>query len=290
MRPLGLGVFPGAAAWGGALAAAVGTALTLRRGPRIWRLACPAIAVAGMAIIYLGQVRTAIAMAILSLMAMPVLFLLQRDARRAVGLLICGAAIFAFGLVWVMGTGGAEAIRRFDESFHEMMEDPGDFYYRARGYHADGALEILSNYPLGCGMGRWGQAYDYFGDRSQRPSIDGRGQVYIEIQLNGWIIDGGIPLTVGYIAALLAGMWGALRVIRTTPDRDLGFWGVVIVAAAISIVAGTLSHPAFVLDRGLLFWLILAALHAADQQGRIERRKQAVRAMARAVPAGAAPR
>jgi hypothetical protein len=50
--------------------------------------------------------------------------------------------------------------------------------------------KLLFEYPLGCGVGRWGMMTYYFGRFDANPNP----AVFVEIQPTGWLFDGGIPL------------------------------------------------------------------------------------------------
>ena len=62
--------------------------------------------------------------------------------------------------------------------------------------------ELLFEYPLGAGIGRWGMMHVYFGDASmwEAPPI------HVEIQPTGWLLDGGVPLWVAMGGAIAAGL------------------------------------------------------------------------------------
>ena len=64
--------------------------------------------------------------------------------------------------------------------------------------------ELLSEFPLGAGVGRWGMMNVYFGN----PAAFRAAPIYVEIQLTGWLIDGGIPMWLLYGGAVLLGING----------------------------------------------------------------------------------
>jgi len=65
--------------------------------------------------------------------------------------------------------------------------------------------ELFDQYPFGAGVGRWGMMNVYFGDPTDLNSPP----IYVEIQLTGWLLDGGAPMWLFYGGALLTGI--ALR-------------------------------------------------------------------------------
>ena len=85
-----------------------------------------------------------------------------------------------------------------------------------------------------------------------------------------WIIDGGIPLLVGYCGAIGLAMFDTLRIALKSPDRDVAYWGVVIFAFNMSQVATCFSYITFLSPLGVQFWLLAAMIHAADARARLE--------------------
>ena len=63
-------------------------------------------------------------------------------------------------------------------------------------------------------------------------------------------------------------MVDSVRIALTSKDRDLGFWAAVVVASNLSILASCLSFVTFAAPIGIQFWLLSAALHAADVRSR----------------------
>ena len=70
-------------------------------------------------------------------------------------------------------------------------------------------------------------------------------------------------------------MYDSARIALTTPDREVAFWGAVIVAFNLSVVAACFSYVPFLTPIGAQFWLLSAALHAADRRARAVRRGDA---------------
>jgi hypothetical protein len=116
--------------------------------------------------------------------------------------------------------------------------------------------------PLGYGLGWWGMVHMAFRDPRRLSSV------WVEVMFQGWAIDGGIPLVVGYFGAVVVAMLDSLRIALTSPDREVTFWAAVVAAQNLSVVALCFSYPAFLSPGGMQFWLLAAALHAADAQAR----------------------
>ena len=266
LRPCGLTDTPGGASTGGALVALVGLCWALRPSAAWKRLAAFGLAVAGVAVIYLSQVRAHMVMLGVCLGVMIALFARRGDYRRAALLLAGSAAAFGLGLLWVLRHGGAAVVERFLSLIHER---PDQLYYNNRGIFLRATLqEEIWKYPLGAGLGRWGMTNAYFGD--QTPSAD-RYSLWSEIQWTSWIYDGGIPLLVAYTVAIALAIAAAARVARRSADPEVGFWAVPICALGLSTLALCFSGHPFVSGAGVQFWALLAALYAADQRAQRER-------------------
>ena len=63
-------------------------------------------------------------------------------------------------------------------------------------------------------------------------------------------------------------MYDSLRIALTCKDRELAYWAAVVVASNLSIIATCFSYVTFLSPIGLQFWLLAAALHAADLRTR----------------------
>jgi hypothetical protein len=266
VRPMGLSDTPGGAAGAGVLTGLVGMAWALRR-IAVWkRLVCLGLALVGMTIIYLCQVRAQLLTLLASLIGLLILFVLQGNFRQAALLAIGGGSVFAGSLVWVIRAGGDVVLERF---LTLVAEDPGKVYYENRGaFLEETYTRHIWDYPLGAGLGRWGQMYHYFGDRSF-PYGTSRGPIWVEVQWTAWVIDGGFPLLIGYVGAIAAAVLNSIRIARTSPDRDLRFWGAVICALSVNVLVGTFGYCPFISPIGLQFWALVAALHAADQRASV---------------------
>ncbi|GAC1447704.1 MAG: hypothetical protein NVSMB9_30180 [Isosphaeraceae bacterium] len=260
MRPCGLTDSPGAAAPAGAAACLIGLCWALRP-IAIWkRLACTALSFASVMVIYYTQVRSSLIMLGLCLVLLTVLQTLQGNVRNALALASGGAIMVVGSLFWVARTLGNRLIDRFAPI---VSGDAGGFYYNSRGAYVEEALgRIVWEYPLGYGLGWYGMIYATFRD-PMRQSL-----VWAEVMISAWIFDGGILLLVAYGGALVAAVYDSLRIALTTPDRELAFWATVVVAFNLSIVANCFTYVTFLSSIGPQFWLLSAALHAADARCR----------------------
>jgi uncharacterized membrane-anchored protein len=75
---------------------------------------------------------------------------------------------------------------------------------------------------------------------------------------------------VGYVIAILLAMFDTLRIVITSKDKELTYWASVVCTLNLSIVAGTFSASPFVAPWGIGFWVMAAAVHAADLRAREE--------------------
>jgi hypothetical protein len=261
IRPCGLSDSPGAAAPAGSIACLLGLCLAVRPMGMFKRLACIALALAGMAVIYFCQVRAAMVMLFVCIVGLSFLFSVRRHYRQAM-LLGVGSVLMVFvAAVWVVSAVGDVGTKRFMSLIEER---PDELYQGARGRFVQETFETLIwQSPLGSGLGRWGQAFGYFGDHSAGYGGE-RGMIWVEVQWPGWVVDGGIPLLVMYVTALVLAMLDTLRIALHCKDNDLAYWAAVVFALNLATVAATFSASPFVAPYGIGFWLMSAAIHAAE--------------------------
>lgn len=261
-RPCGLTDQLGAASGSGATAALVGLALALRPIGFLKRLICLAIAFFGFAVIYYSQVRMILVMLVICLATLVFLLFLQKNYAQATLLGGFSAGLISVSFLWVAATSGTIVTDRF---LTLLATDPLTTYGTARGGFVQQAFEqFLWEYPLGAGLGWWGQIYQFFGDKTVPTKI------WVEVMWPAWIIDGGFPLLVPYLIAIALAMFDSCRIALSTKSRELGFWAAVIVASNLSILATCFSYVTFVASIGMQFWFLAAALHAADLRFRSE--------------------
>lgn len=282
MRPTGLTDTPGAAAGAGSIAFLLGIGLAMRPGARWWtRLPCLPMAAAGLAIMYFTQVRQKLIVTVLSAVLMALLFAIRGEIKRAATLIIAGVSLFALALLWASRSGGEAVMGRFYALFEsgDMLET----YYSHRGHFVEEALtRWLPAYPVGAGLGRWGMVNSYFG--RQLPAGSPGSSLYAEDNITAWVFQGGAVMLVLAFGAMTVTMIRLVQITRTTPDRDLANWAAVITALCAGILTQVFGSPPFVAPAGLVFWLLASALHASDQQVRLEQRRARAATAARATP------
>lgn len=264
-RPMGLTDMPGGAAISGLYAVLLGVAFFLtRRRPLVLAAALASIGLGG-ACLYLSQVRALMVMTAISLVAVAAVLAWRRDIRRLAMLTASLALMLGIGYVGAVNVAGKVVTQRLAT----LTRAPASqVYYENRGHFLEEALFVtLPRAPLGEGLGHWGMTATYFGGGGS-PTKD----IWVEIQWAAWIVDGGLPLLLFYLAALAVALFTAWRIARAPPPspdaHDLPFWGVVVVAYSVGALALTFSYPLFISQAGMEFWLLNATLFAAARHAR----------------------
>ncbi len=258
-RPMGLTDIPGGASTGGFYAVLLGGGflLSARRG---WTrgLSVGGILM-GLLCIYLCQVRAIFVTLAVCLLAMAAVLALSGRLVRLLALLavVGGAGVATFG--WAVAVGGDTVVKRWASL---LESNPEDVYQKNRGGFLAHTFEnLVPEYPLGAGLGRYGMANAYFGDNSDReyPAL------WAEIQWTSWVFDGGVLVLVLYPLALLATLWWVFRVAQRKDDSgdEFWLWGSVIFAYNLGALALTFSYAFFMSQTGMEFWLLNAALFGA---------------------------
>ena len=249
LRPTGLTDVPGGAGMNGLYAALFGSGVVLVRPFRFARAAGTVSICLGLMCIYLSQVRSALVMLVVCFIVLTGLLSISGRATRATmfALLVGVAALVVFYLA--LRVGGQMMSSRVSSL---VATDPGTVYYANRGRMLEYAFEeLLPRYPLGAGLGHWGMINMYFGSFDQ--------EIGAEIQVAGWILDGGLPLVIAYAAAVIAAIFYTCRVSQL-PDNTDAIWASVVAAYSVGAFALCFSYPLFMSTAGLEFWLANALL------------------------------
>jgi hypothetical protein len=241
-------------------AALLGVVFGLSALPRWRRLASFGLAGAGIAAIYLTHVRVSLAMTLLMFLAYTFALLAQRRVAKATTIGILGAVLAAGAFALALSLGGESITARFLTLF---SGDPVSVYYEARGIQLTHSLsELLYEYPLGAGLARWGMAAAYFG-------AAGSASLWAELQVTGWLIDGGVPLLVLYYGALVLVARSQLRIARLTQYPKVAACAAVVFALSLCPIVMTLSFTPFVTQIGVQFWFLAGALHGVACSARL---------------------
>jgi len=253
VRPPGLFDTPGAVAGPAAYAALLGLVFAVSRIPTWRRLLSLVFAGAGLGAIYLSQVRISWAVTAGMMLAYGLTLAKQERFARATQFAILASGIFVGGFILAVSLGGQEISERFLTLF---ASDPLSVYRDARGVQFDLTFDdLLTQYPFGAGIGRWGMAAVYFGTFSER-SVG----MWAEIQLTGWMIDGGVVMIGLYGGALIVTAMGQWR-IAMAPDHKLATCGAVVLAANLGTAAMIFTFTPFVAQSGIQYWFLAGALH-----------------------------
>ncbi len=257
-RPMGLTDVPGGAGSSGFYAVVLGIGMFLTVKRRWLSIAAIGTVLLGMMCLYLAQVRALMVITGVSIVAVTGILALRRDYKR-----LSGFGVVLLVVVVVSFRSAVSLARQSVETRVGSLGQgtPGQVYDRNRGQFLSQAFnELLPEYPLGAGIGRWGMMNSYFGDpHDPNPGL------WAEIQWTGWVFDGGAPLILAYVAALLVTLWTTLRVARwrSRDDPTLSLWGAVILGYSIGSCALTFSYPVFLSQTGMEFWFLNGVVFAA---------------------------
>lgn len=254
VRPPGLFDTPGAVAGPAMFAALLGLVFAVSAIPMWQRAISLGVAGAGLAAIYLSQVRVSL---VATVVMMATYFLVSMQQGRAArgsqfGILAGGLVVTSLSLAVALG--GAGISDRVNSLF---VSDPFSVYQGARGSQLSYTFfDLLFRYPFGAGLGRWGMPAAYFG--SNNPNSPG---IWAEIQFTGWMIDGGALMIAIYVGALLTTTLTQWRISQATQHPRLAICGAVILAAGLGPFLMIVSFTPFVAQIGIQYWFLAGALH-----------------------------
>jgi hypothetical protein len=257
-RPMGLTDVPGGAGTSGFYAVVLGIGMFFTTKRRWLSFTAVGTVLLGLMCLYLSQIRALMVVTGISIVVITAVLALRRDYKRL--------SMFGVLLVAVLVVSFRSAVSLARQSVEERVGTlahgtPQQVYERNRGqFLAQAFEELLPEYPLGAGIGRWGMMNAYFGDRN-----DPNPALWAEIQWTGWIFDGGAPLIIAYLAALFFTVWTTFRIARTRfrGDATLSLWGSVILAYSVGALAFTFSYPVFLSQTGMEFWFLNGVLFGA---------------------------
>ena len=257
IRPPGLSDQPGGAAVAGALTVVLGVGLSV--GARnssavVAQLAAVAI---GLAAIYLTQVRSLLLMSVGALGVIAVVLFRRGQARQAGRIAISAAVLVVVAFIWARSVGGESVEQRF---VGITQQGAVRAYQDNRGiFVADTFGDLLDQYPLGAGLGRWGMMNVYFGDAGNLEAPP----IHVEIQATGWLLDGGIPMWALYGGAVAMALLGTYRFCRKRVRADLAEVAIVVLGLQALIAGFAWAGPAFNTQLGVQFWFLTSALYGA---------------------------
>jgi hypothetical protein len=256
-RPMGLTGEPGGAAGAGFYALLLGVGIALQARNPLLRIAGAGSSAIGLFCIYLSQVRSVLIFSILCLVILGIVLLRQGKVLQFTLMSSAVGVLFASVFTWAVAVGGSQTMERVMTLFAEA---PQEVYQQNRGSYLAYTLQtLLPDHPMGAGLGRWGPIWTYFGlnnNPETRP-------IWVEIQLTGWLLDGGILLIVAYAVALYLTCHVAWRLANNPQLGDLGFWAGLIFAYDIGAIVITFNYPLFNSQGGMEFWLLNSCLFVA---------------------------
>jgi hypothetical protein len=255
IRPPGLSDLPGGAAVAGMMAVVLGVALASHPTTAfVWRLATLGAAAVGMTALYLTQVRSLSVLAVASVLLMAAVRVRQGKVALGGWIVAGGVALVAASFVWATAVGGSAVYDRFASLFGDGVINT---YQESRGsFLKYTVVELLEQYPLGAGLGRWGMMQVYLGD----PTHWDAPPIYVELQITGWLLDGGVLMWVLYGGALLAAVRYAYLVSVHGLDDTLRSMATVVLSFLVAIVGMCFSGPVFNTQLGIVFWTLAASL------------------------------
>lgn len=258
VRPPGLSDMPGGAAVAGMMTMVLGLSLGLGRGERwVVRAACLAVAVAGMTALYLTHVRSLTLVAAASVGVFALMRLRQGRTVEGGLTLGVGLALVVGSYLWALAVGGEAVSDRFSGLANDGVIR---VFQNQRGTFIRYTLsELLYQFPLGAGLGRWGMMHVYFGD----PTLWQSPPIHVEVQLTGWLLDGGVPLWLLYGGALLMALHYSYRAAVRAPTPAAQDIATIVLGLQLTVVCLCLTGPVFNTQLGILFWAMTGALFGA---------------------------
>ena len=256
MRPMGLTDVPGGAGMGGFYTVLFGMGFLLTERGMARRAIFVGSMLLGMMALYLSQVRALLVMLACCMVVFLILLALRGFKMKLAILSSVLAGIVVVSFLWAASVGGASVTRRLALL---VASSPTNTYYQGRGKFLEYTIkELLPRYPLGAGLGRWGMTNTYFGDKSKL-------SIWAEIMWTGWLLDGGVPLILAYVAMLWFAFVTALKLSLRRSQGDLWLWGTVLLSYNCGAIALTFSYPFFISQGGMEFWMLNALLFTAAQ-------------------------
>jgi hypothetical protein len=264
IRPPGLSDMPGGAAVGAMVTAVMGLALSLRRewGWRT-RLFCLALSGVAMVTLYLTQVRAFFVMMMVSFVALVIVAVRRGQRWEGVWVASVSLGLLAAAFVWAISIGGRAVSDRF-----LGISETGliNSIQMSRGIFVEHTLtHTLFEYPLGGGLGRWGMMGYYFGEAKSWDTQP----IWVEIQMTGWLVDGGVLMWLFYGGAVGAAVLYACRQALTAADRELKHAARIVFCFTLIVAGVSFAGPAFNTQLGIQFWFMFAALHGAAARPRL---------------------
>lgn len=257
IRPPGLSDQPGGAATAGALTVVLGAGLSIGASTNIGRTLTLGAAAVGLAAIYLTQVRSLLLMSVGALAVMAVMLFRRGQVVVAGRIALSAGVLVIVAFFWARSLGGESVQERFigitqQGAMRTYQENRGGFVSATFG-------DLLDKYPWGAGLGRWGMMQIYFANPDKVESAP----IYVEIQLTGWLLDGGVPMWVLYGGAVLMSLLAAYRLSVRKRQPELASLALIVFCVQVLVAGFGWAGPVFNTQLGILFWFLASSLHGA---------------------------
>ncbi|HEV7744987.1 MAG TPA: hypothetical protein VGO56_08315 [Pyrinomonadaceae bacterium] len=260
LRPPGLTDVPGGAAIGGLMAALLGVVLGSQSGlSTLKRVFCFGIAGVGVSVIYFTQVRSLLVLLIVAIVVMCIVLARQGRVVQSAWVASVCAILLAGTFTWAVAVGGQSISSRFATLTEGGLSQS---FQQNRGMFLKHTFEdLLAEYPFGAGVGRWGMMSVYFaGDPSQSPPI------WVEIQITGWLLDGGVLMWLFYGGAIIVSLLCLYRIAVAGTDTRVSYLASIVLCLNCFVVGLSFAGPVFNTQLGIQFWLLLAAVYGVSRR------------------------
>lgn len=254
-RPMGLLDSPGGAAASGFYSMLFGAGVLLTNRSFFIRLFAIGGFFLGLYCLLLAHVRSMVVLALICQITIAGVFFMRGQLSR-LALLACVLAIAIFtGAAWATTVGGEAVTNRLSTL---VQDDPTTVYYENRGRFLEHTIVyLLPRYPFGAGLGRWGMMYNYFGSSSPSASKP----IWVEIQWTGWLLDGGIPLVLAFVATIWVAILTSWRMAFLNGIGSLWVWAVILFAYNLGALAMCFNVPFFQSNGAMELWLLNGGLY-----------------------------
>ena len=258
IRPPGLSDLPGGASGAGMAIGFLGVVLASQPGSKLWRrLFCLALSGIGVFILYLTQVRSLLLMMIIVIGVMCLLLWRQKRFTQVITVSSMGGGLVVAAFIWAVSVGGSVVTERF---LSVAQEGAVSSFKQNRGHFVAATFgEWMFDYPLGAGVGRWGMMNIYFGNKSP----DGPRPLWAEIQITGWLFDGGIVLWLLTGGAIVVSLRQCYQLVTLPGAPPISYFAAIIFCLSTFVLGQCFAGPCFNTQLGIQFWFGLAALHGA---------------------------
>jgi hypothetical protein len=257
LRPCGLTDTPGGASNAGLFSGFLGLALLITPGFSWWaRILFLFGGALGPMVLLLTHVRsTFLVMAGIGLTFAGILFL-QRRMLQVQVLVGIAVAIGISTFIWATTVGGEGIRKRFDfltgdANVTELADERGVFHKVTFEQH-------MGEYPFGAGIGRWGIMAGIF-NRQGAAAEEKWKPLYVEVQLTGWLFDGGVLMWLVYPIAILFAMGLIFKACLETREEEISYWFGIAFSLNLATVVMCYAGNPFNTQYGIMFWFFSAA-------------------------------